>query len=194
MRREQKVDLALEIPLRPVSLTPHPPLSLGVSRVRLRDNVGTLTEEGTEESDEKRRRGRIKRANRGVGGERARCSYEFHGRASLLRLLKTVEMLVPAEKEIVGRGRGLKGAGEGDVRRGEGAGGGRKERRKKGKNERVGRRRIEPILAQGTRVKYRRTGKLLPDVKFHLGANFAARAHVEIRYGVISILKVTAVH
>lgn len=82
--------------------------------------MGTLTEEGTEESDEKRRRGRIKRANRGVGGERARCSYEFHGRASLLRLLKTVEMLVPAEKEIVGRGRGLKGAGEGDVRGGGG--------------------------------------------------------------------------
>lgn len=73
-------------------------------------------------------------------------------------------------------------------------GGGRKERRKKGKNEKVGRWRIEPILAQGTRVKYRRTGKLLPDVKFRPGANFAARAHVEIRYGVISILKVTAVH
>lgn len=93
--------------------------------------MGTLTEEGTEENDEKRRRGRIKRANRGVGGERARCSYEFHGRASLLRLLKTVEMLVPAEKEIVGRERGLKGAGEGDVR--EGCRRGSKGETKKGK-------------------------------------------------------------
>lgn len=37
--------------------------------------------------------------------ERARCSYEFHGRASLLRLLKTVEMLVPAEKEAGGEAR-----------------------------------------------------------------------------------------
>lgn len=41
--------------------------------------------------------------------------------------------------------------------------------------EGAGGRRIEPILAQGTRVKYRRTGKLLPDVKFRPGANFAAR-------------------
>lgn len=100
MRREQKVDLALEIPLRPFSLSLF--LSLGVSRVRLRDSVGTLTEEGAEEGGEERGRERIKRANRGVGGERARCSYEFHGRASLLRLLKTVEMLVPAEKETGG--------------------------------------------------------------------------------------------
>lgn len=35
--------------------------------------------------------------------ERARCSCEFHERASLLRLLKIVEMLVPAEKEAGGR-------------------------------------------------------------------------------------------
>jgi len=75
-----------------------------------------------------------------------------------------------------------------------------KEGRKKGKNVREvaggGGSAEEPILAQGTRVKYRRTGKLLPDVKFRPGANFAARARtrVEIRYGVISILKVTAVH
>lgn len=42
--------------------------------------------------------------------------------------------------------------------------------------------RIEPILAQGTRVKYRRTGKLLPDVKFRPGANFAgARARARAR-------------
>lgn len=46
----------------------------------------------------------IKRANRAKRGrkKRARYSYEFHGRASLLRLLKTVEMLVPAEKEVEG--------------------------------------------------------------------------------------------
>jgi len=40
----------------------------------------------------------------------------------------------------------------------------------------AGRSAEEPILAQGTRVKYRRTGKLLPDVKFRPEANFAARA------------------
>lgn len=60
----------------------------------------------------------------------------------------------------------------------------------------MSRRRIEPILAQGTRVKYRRTGKLLPDVKFRPGANFAARAPARgnTLHGVISILKITAVH
>lgn len=106
--------------------------------------------------------------------ERVRCSYEFHGRASLLRLLKTVEMLVPAEKEA---------GGEGKKGRTEGRNGARsKERRRKKKGKECeswrvegGRWRIEPILAQGTRVKYRRTGKLLPDVKFRPGANFAAR-------------------
>lgn len=107
------------------------------------------------------------RAERGRR-ERARCSYEFHERASLLRLLKTAEMPVPAEKEA----GSVETKGEDGQRE-------PKERRKKGKNVRVGRRgswqKIEPILAQGTRVKYRRTGKLLPDVKFRPGANFAAR-------------------
>lgn len=58
----------------------------------------------------------IKRANRAKRGrrKRARYSYEFHERASLLRLLKTVEMLVPAEKEV---GRGTAG---GRVKRGVG--------------------------------------------------------------------------
>lgn len=54
--------------------------------------------------------------------ERARCSYEFHGRASLLRLLKTVEMLVPAEKEAGGEARkegaeGRNGAVEGETKK-----------------------------------------------------------------------------
>lgn len=53
--------------------------------------------------------------------ERARCSYEFHGRASLLRLLKTVEMLVPAEKEAEGETRkgaeGRNSAVEGETKK-----------------------------------------------------------------------------
>lgn len=87
-------------------------------------------------------------------------------------------MLVPAEKEV-----GRESAGEGKTRGWEynGRSGDEKKRRGGektargwiGKREEV-RRRIEPILAQGTRVKYRRTGKLLPDVKFRPGANFAA--------------------
>lgn len=64
--------------------------------------------------------------------ERVRCSYEFHGRASLLRLLKTVEMLVPAEKEAGGEGK--KGRTEGR----NGARSKERRRKKKGKNVRVG--------------------------------------------------------
>jgi hypothetical protein len=78
-------------------------------------------------------------------------------------------MLVPAEKEAGRRKERQDGWGREP-----------KEGRKKGKNVREGKvaggSAEEPILAQGTRVKYRRTGKLLPDVKFRPGANFAARA------------------
>lgn len=53
--------------------------------------------------------------------KRARCFYEFHGRASLLRLLKTVEMLVPAEKEAGGKARkrteGRNGSVEGETKK-----------------------------------------------------------------------------
>lgn len=64
-----------------------------------------------------------------MGGKRARCSYEFHERASLLRLLKTVEMLVPAEKEARA-GLQRKGTGQSGM-------GGRGGRRKDEKSERM---------------------------------------------------------
>lgn len=64
-------------------------------------------------------------------------SYEFHERASLLRLLKTVEMLVPAKKETGG-----------EARTGLGVGTAVEEEMKKGKEcKRAGWWRIEPILA-----------------------------------------------
>lgn len=124
--------------------------------------------------------------------ERVRCSYEFHGRASLLRLLKTVEMLVPAEKEAGGEGK--KGRTEGR----NGARSKERRRKKKRKNVRVGESRGGSMenranLGPGHAREISAYGEITPRREISPRGEFR-RAHVKIRYGVISILKVTAVH
>lgn len=121
--------------------------------------------------------------------ERARCSYEFHGRASLLRLLKTVEMLVPAEKEAGGEAR--KGVAEDRNGAVEG------ETKKKGQeceSWRVrGSTENRANLGPGHAREISAYGEITPRREISPRGEFR-RAHVKIRYGVISILKVTAVH
>jgi len=118
--------------------------------------------------------------------ERARCSYEFHRRASLLRLLKTVEMLVPAEKEAGGEAR-------------KGRNGGRRSRRGKKKGKECESWRVRGStenranLGPGHAREISAYGEITPRRKISPRGEFR-RAHVKIRYGVISILKVTAVH
>lgn len=123
--------------------------------------------------------------------KRARCSYEFHGRASLLRLLKTVEMLVPAKKEAGGEARkgieGRNGSVEGETKR----------RKKRGKNVRVGGGKgsteNRANLGPGHAREISAYGEITPRREISPRGEFR-RAHVKIRYSVISILKVTAVH
>jgi len=118
--------------------------------------------------------------------ERARCSYEFHRRASLLRLLKTVEMLLPAEKEAGGEARkteGRNGTVEGETK-------------KKGKECESWQERESTKnranLGPGHAREISAYGEITPRREISPRDEF--RAHVKIRYGVISILKVTAVH
>lgn len=119
--------------------------------------------------------------------ERARCSYEFHERASLLRLLKTVEMLVPAEKEAGGEARkaeGRNGAVEGET----------KKKGKECESWRVkGTMENRANLGPGHAREISAYGEITPRREISPRGEFR-RAHVKIRYGVISILKVTAVH
>lgn len=98
-------------------------------------------------------------------------SYRFHRRVSLSWLLKTPEGCRWSDR----KGRTIEGEATAQAI-GE-------KRRKKDKIET----RIEAIMGQGTRVKYRRTGKLLPDVRFHPLSQL-----VKIRCHVISILSTAA--
>lgn len=170
------MDLAFEIP-------PQPFLVFTRARREEENEIKTVRE---------RKLGRMNKERKSskVWMERVRCSYEFHGRASLLRLLKTVEMLVPAEKEAGG-----------EVRKGtEGVGTARSKARRKKKGKECESWRVRGVdgenranLGPGHAREISAYGEITPRREISPRGEFR-RAHVKIRYGVISILKVTAVH
>jgi len=174
MWKEQKVDLALEIPSQPF-------LTFARARQEEENEIKKVWKRKRMNGERERER---ERKSSKAWEERARCSYEFHKRASLLRLLKTVEMLLPAEKEAGGEVRKV------------GTARSKERRKKKGKECESWRERESTKnranLGPGHAREISAYGEITPRREISLRGEF--RAHVKIRYGVISILKVTAVH
>lgn len=169
------MDLALEIP-------PH-----AVSGVRA-SSPGRRERDKKDLRERKKERMNKERKSSKTWVERARCSYEFHGRASLLRLLKTVEMLVPAKKETGGEAR------EGAEGRNGAVEGGTKKKGKECESWRVrGSTENRANLGPGHAREISAYGEITPRREISPRGEFR-RVHVKIRYGVISILKVTAVY